>query len=227
MVRAAVELASGEVGEPIGGSSEPLIEITGVDPGPLGGSAPGGSGGDSSGTSASGTEPKRRGRKPGSKNGSGSGNAKGRVDKGSVETLSRLLLLVHTGLAAVTKTPELNLEKGEADLLAGPTADILAELNLTPDPRLEKAIAMITVCGIVYGPRAYNIRKRWEQENRERRARNIGSGRAGHPPAPNVAQPVPTASQEPAAPAGSGEQPFIPPEYNPFLHATEEVAASI
>lgn len=98
--------------------------------------------------------------------------------------------MVHLGLATATKTPELMITDGEAKLLAKPLADILEELNLKPDPRLEKAFALIVAAASVYGPRVVMIQSRLKGE----RARSSGSGST-------VTRPAATAPAAPQAPA--------------------------
>jgi hypothetical protein len=85
-------------------------------------------------------------------------------NKASVETLSRILAIVHTALAGVTKAPELELEEKEAESLAGATANVLSQFNIAPDPKIEAIVGLVTVAGMIYGPRVYLIRERLKAE---------------------------------------------------------------
>lgn len=109
---------------------------------------------------ADGSYRRKRGRKPGS-----SGAGKRQADNSaSVETLSRLLAIVHLGIATATKTPELNLDQGEADSLAMATANVLEQFDIRPDPKIEAVIGLVTTASVIYGSKVYMIRARMKEE---------------------------------------------------------------
>lgn len=158
------------------------IEGASIDPASLVGDAPG-SGGDSGGSSGTddfvrdgsgnikrnkdGSPRRKRGRKAGSSNGGGSGQAKGDL-KGAVDTLSRTLLMLHIGIAGVTKTPEFVLDEEESKMLANATVNVLSEFDIRPNPKAEAIFGLIVAAGTVYGPRFYMIRKRTGDEARNK-----------------------------------------------------------
>lgn len=104
---------------------------------------------------------RKRGRR--ANNSANSGNKKAQVSS-SIDALTRALLIVHLGIASATKTPEMALDEEEGKLLAEATANVLAEFDIRPDPKLQAVIGLITAAGVVYGPRVVMIRARWKEE---------------------------------------------------------------
>lgn len=111
---------------------------------------------------------KKRGRKAG-------GNTSPRGKKAdlstSIDALTRILTVVHVGLAGVTRSPEWKLEQDEAESLAGATANVLSEFDIRPDPKIEAIIGLVTVSGVIYGPRIYLITERKKAETIEQAKR--------------------------------------------------------
>lgn len=63
--------------------------------------------------------------------------------------------------AAILATPELALEKDEANMLAQASADVLRHYpGFTPAVEVTDWIGLITVAGMIYGPRFMAIRNR-------------------------------------------------------------------
>lgn len=110
---------------------------------------------------------RKRGRKTGS-GGTGetvrSSSGRKAASTASVESLSRVLLVLHLGLAGATKTPELALEPQEAEALAQATAKVLEEFDVRPNPKVEAIISLGVVAGSIYGPRMYLIADRRKKE---------------------------------------------------------------
>lgn len=104
-------------------------------------------------------------RKRGRKAGAGNRNSRPSDNSASVETLSRLLTIVHLGIATVTKTPELNLDQGEADSLAMASANVLEQFDIRPDPKIEAVIGLVTTAGVIYGSKVYMIKARKKEES--------------------------------------------------------------
>ena len=127
----------------------------------FGGTASGGDGGGDGGTGG-GAKPKRKYTRR------GAGSGKSKPNSNSVETLSRILAIVHTGLAAASKTPELELSDKESEALGSATANVLAQFDIAPDPRVEAIVGLVTVAGMIYGPRMYLIRERKSEEKKQR-----------------------------------------------------------
>ena len=114
---------------------------------------------------ADGSYRKKRGRKAGSGSGSsGNQNSRKTNNQASVESLTRVLAILHIGIATATKTPEMALEDKEAELLATATANVLNEFDIRPDPKIEAIIGLIMAAGSIYGPRVYLIAERKKHE---------------------------------------------------------------
>lgn len=81
--------------------------------------------------------------------------------------LTRGLLIFHATLAAVTKTPELELDEEEAKGLSESGLNLLSLYDIRPDPKIEAAIIFAGNVGFVYGSRIVAIRARKAQEAKE------------------------------------------------------------
>ncbi len=148
----------------------------------LSGGTDGGDSGRSSGTDSGGFDPaihvgrdsvnadgsyrRKRGRRPGSS--SGSGNKRAATLSASVDALAGVLSVLHAGIAAATKTPELAIDNDDATTLAKATANVLAEFNIAPDPKVAAVIGLVIAAGSVYGPMGFNIRERKLREAKEK-----------------------------------------------------------
>jgi hypothetical protein len=77
-------------------------------------------------------------------------------------------------MAAMTKTPELELDGEEANGLATSGLELAAMYDITPDPKLQAAILFAGQVGMIYGTRIVAIRARKSQEKEERRKGNAG-----------------------------------------------------
>lgn len=110
---------------------------------------------------------KRRRRGSGSSD-RGPARQKTRTDySASVDALSNTLVIIHAGIASVTKITELNLDKNEGDALAGSLANMLAEFDITPDPKVQAIIGLVVTAGTIYGPRMYLYNERMKKERRK------------------------------------------------------------
>ncbi len=78
----------------------------------------------------------------------------------SVDALANVLVVAHAGLSVATKTPELAIEEAEGKALAGALANVMAEFDIRPDPKVEAMIGLVIVASTMYGPRLYLIRER-------------------------------------------------------------------
>lgn len=115
---------------------------------------------------ADGSYTKKRGRKSGGSS-SNSGSKRKADNSASLESLTRVLVVMHLGIAAATKSPEMALEDTEAEALAKATANVMSEFDIRPDPKIEALIGLVMVAGSIYGPRVYNIRERRKEERLE------------------------------------------------------------
>lgn len=129
-----------------------------------------GSGSDSPGGSDGGDVTGFGGRKPRSDRGrprgprgpnTGRSGSRSKTSSASnIDALTRLLAIVHLGLAAATKAPELELDDSDAKALAAATANVLEQFEIKPDPKIEAIIGLIIVSGSIYGPKLYMMRER-------------------------------------------------------------------
>lgn len=117
---------------------------------------------------ADGSYRKKRGRKSGNSTSSPRSRSKAN-NQASIDGLTRMLAIIHIGLASATRTPELRLEDEEAEALAKSTAVVLEEFDIRPDPKIEAIIGLVTTAGMIYGPRVYLIteRKKRERANKD------------------------------------------------------------
>jgi hypothetical protein len=69
-------------------------------------------------------------------------------------------MVIHIGLAEMTKTPELALQEAESAALATSLANVLDQFDITPDPKVQAIIGLLMCGGMIYGPRMYMIRER-------------------------------------------------------------------
>lgn len=79
---------------------------------------------------------------------------------------------LHVGIAAATKTPELQLSDDESKLLATNVANVMDQFDIRPDPKTEAIVGLLIACGTIYGPRIYVIRAR-KMEEREKSQSNV------------------------------------------------------
>lgn len=119
---------------------------------------------------------RRKRAKRGSGNSASTGGRKKANNQAGVEGLTRMLAIIHIGLAGATKTPELKLEDEEAEALAKSTAVVLEEFDIRPDPKIEAIIGLVTTASMIYGPRAYMITERKKREAVERAQQNEAYG---------------------------------------------------
>lgn len=172
-------------GESATGFADDTSPVTGTDASFLGNGgsdgSPGGSGGGDDFTydperhagpdkrNADGSYRKKRGRKPGGN--SATTRSRSKADhQASLEGLTRILSIIHIGVATATKTPEMALEEEEAKTLAAATATVLQEFDIRPDPKVEAIVGLITAAGMIYGPRAYLISERKKEEKKRKQA---------------------------------------------------------
>jgi len=89
-----------------------------------------------------------------------------------------MLMIVHTTLAGVTNTPELELNEDESRTLAAGIVPVLDQFDFVPDPKIAAVIGLIAASAKVYGPRAYLIRARLNAE-KDAKMKNVTPGFPG------------------------------------------------
>lgn len=164
----------------IGGNNVPENDDGGIDPAKLVSGYDGGSGDDyarnpdgSIKRNKDGSPQRKRGRKSGS--GGSGGNFKASTGgnkalKDSIDSLSQIIGIVHLGLSSVSKCPELKLDASESEALAKATANVLAQFDVTPDPKVTAVVGLVTTAGTIYGPRAFLIRTRKAEEKESKKS---------------------------------------------------------
>jgi hypothetical protein len=118
-----------------------------------------------------------RGKRGPKRGGGSSGKSRSQVHSDIKETaqfLAQGLLLFHASMAAMTKTPELELDSEEATGLAESGLTLAAMYDITPDPKLQAAILFAGQVGMIYGSRVVAIRARKAQEKEEKRKGTAG-----------------------------------------------------
>lgn len=111
-----------------------------------------------------------RGRARKRRRGRGKSGTKTAGKKVPVDALAQLLVLAHGTLAALTKTPELEINDNEAKMLANPLSEVLVLYDIVPPPELLVAMQIMYASSYVYGPRIVMIRARLKEEAEARRA---------------------------------------------------------
>jgi len=96
--------------------------------------------------------------------------------------------------ALVLKSPELALEKGEADALAQAISEVEKFYSVSLSPETRAWLGLAGTAAMIYGPRAYMIQKRRRSER----------------------QPKQAPTQAVAAPRTEAEQPGGPPTAGGF-----------
>lgn len=107
-------------------------------------------------TNKDGSPRKKRGRKAGSSN-SGKTSARNSQVVNGVETLAQSLMVVHIGIASLTKFDEFALSEIEANNLSKSVVTVMTEFDIAPDPRIVAVTGLVTTAGMIYGPRLYNF----------------------------------------------------------------------
>lgn len=81
----------------------------------------------------------------------------------SVDALTSTLIIVHAGLASLTKTPEWELSRDEGDALAKSLVSVLEQFDVTPDPKVQAIVGLVMTGGMIYGPKMYLYNERMKQ----------------------------------------------------------------
>lgn len=118
-----------------------------------------------------GSPQRKRGRKAG---GSNSGRSFGQTGnnqnlRDAIDSLASMIGFVHIGIAAVSKCPEIALDDSESKALAGATAKVMEQFDMTPDPRITAVVGLLTTAGTIYVPRYYLITTRLKKERKEKK----------------------------------------------------------
>jgi len=84
-------------------------------------------------------------------------------------------MIVHMGIASLTKFDKFALEKSEADSLSASIANVTDQFDWTPDPKFTAIAGLVTTAGMIYGPRLY-LYNEWSKEQAKKKARSNVEG---------------------------------------------------
>lgn len=140
--------------------------------------------GDGSGEKRKGGWPKGKARSAGPAGGPGKIREKVDITKVDISGVEKVLLSIHSHLATLSATPELELEQEEAAKLARAGLDVYKHYATFFPSVTEKTVdlgAAVYALWSIYGTRvmAINLRKRMEQEEAKARAKAAINPRSG------------------------------------------------
>jgi len=123
-------------------------------------------------TNADGSFTRKRKRKSGGKSESratAAPRSKTKADhSASIDALTNTLIIVHAGLASVSKIKELEIDQTEGKSLAIALANVLAEFDIQPDPKVQAIVGLVVAGASIYGPRMYLYNERMKAEKAKR-----------------------------------------------------------
>lgn len=82
----------------------------------------------------------------------------------SLEALTRMVFIIHVGVAGMTRSPEWTLDDKEAETLSGSLANVMEQFDIRPDPKIEAIVGLCVTATSIYGPRVYMIQQRKKVE---------------------------------------------------------------
>ncbi len=87
----------------------------------------------------------------------------------SVDALTQMLIVVHAGLASVTKIKELELDTVEGKTLATAVANVAVEFDIPIDRKTQALVGLIVAGASIYGPRLYLYNERMKDVRKARK----------------------------------------------------------
>lgn len=111
---------------------------------------------------------KRAKRGSGGGTSSGSGRKTRQSLQASVDTLSQVLIVLHSGIASIAG-PEFSLDSEDANDLGGAIVNVMDQYDIPIDPKTAAIVGLIVVCGKVYGPKIIMRNMRAKAEKAEER----------------------------------------------------------
>lgn len=126
---------------------------------------------------ANGEPRKKRGRKPGQAYAGAPKSKPAKTDTAkaaiATEMLAAQFQILNTGIAFMTKFEDYRLEDSEALQMAEAAANVMAQFDYVPDPKIAAVLGLVTTTSMIYGPRVYLHRKHLEKMRAERREKRI------------------------------------------------------
>lgn len=90
----------------------------------------------------------------------------------ATEMLAAQFQILNTGIAFLTKFDDFRLDDDEATKMASATANVLAQFDYVPDPKIAAVMGLVTTTSMIYGPRVYLYRQfRKEKIEQQKQAR--------------------------------------------------------
>jgi hypothetical protein len=111
---------------------------------------------------------KRRGRKPGSRNATS-----GKTQTLDVNGVEAMLFSIHQMAAAITKVPELMLDKDESKQLAVGIANVARHYDVSASAKSIDIANLVMICAGVYGTRLFAFRNRMRMEAQEKKMKDV------------------------------------------------------
>jgi hypothetical protein len=123
---------------------------------------------------------KKRGRKPGQQYGASPTAPKSTPAKSdsaraaiATEMLAAQFAILNTGIAYLTNFPDFKLDDQEAQDMAAATANVMAQFDYVPDPKVAAVLGLVTTTSMIYGPRVYFYRKHLAEKRAEKKDARI------------------------------------------------------
>ena len=91
----------------------------------------------------------------------------------ATEMLAAQFQILNLGIATLTKFEDFKLDDSEALEMAKATANVMAQFDYVPDPKVAAVLGLVTTTSMIYGPRVYLFNKSRAAKKVERRAKGI------------------------------------------------------
>ena len=128
------------------------------------------------------TPRKKRGRKAGSVSAPANSAPKAKPAKTdtaraaiATEMLAAQFQILNTGIAYLTRFDDFKLEDDEAQSMAEATANVMAQFDYVPDPKVAAILGLVTTSSMIYGPRLYLYRKEIAKRTADKRESRIAA----------------------------------------------------
>lgn len=87
-------------------------------------------------------------------------------DTASIDALTQMLMIVHAGLATVTKVRELKLDEDEGKTLATAVGNVMREFDIPIDRKTQAMVGLVVAGASIYGPRLYLYNERMKGQRK-------------------------------------------------------------
>lgn len=91
----------------------------------------------------------------------------------ATEMLAAQFQILNLGIATLTKFEDFKLDDSEAMEMAKATANVMAQFDYVPDPKVAAVLGLVTTTSMIYGPRVYLFNKDRAQKKAARREAGI------------------------------------------------------